>query len=573
MNELCSALRAPLTSLRDYDSFMIKPTINDRFGFFDKYTELNREHQNAALVAARAAMIGQIVSPCGTGKTRIQICLHVAKLIELALQQEYGVTAIASHRLALNRQLCDELVDVMVRCGLSFDVLCIGSDRLDTKKYYVKYAEHGYTPDTSRQLGSLSSKEIEKFIEQARELGRHVLVVSTYNSIDRLQNVGLIDLLTHDEAHNIVREDFTENIGKVKLNVAREYFFTATRKVRGQHDGMKNIDFYGELLIDIKAQDMLNKGEIACPRIHSVGGANDETTSVYNTHMLVKNTIEAFEKHKEHIRADSFNHDEIGAKIIVGCVGIQEMNEIYNYPEFKEWAAKANVPCFSISSRGGGAECYVNGRKVSREEFFMELNGLSDAEDALIFNVDMLSEGIDLPAITGVMPMRNLDTIKLIQLLGRALRLTKRDRTRLYSGEIVPGDYHKYVKPYGHLILPKHLNSCNEFERMKEIVRDIYVEYGTPIEELVIQDKYIKPVPNDLDSMIARDLDGGKDYQLQHTVMDVVAGVSEYVLNKITANDRRAYLGAEEISAVPYVQPGTTEVHNMIQHLLAKHGA
>ena len=145
---------------------------------------------------------------------------------------------IASHRLALNRQLCDELTEVMIRCGLSFDVPCIGLDRLDTRKYYAKYVKEGYTPNTSRQLGLLNQKEIEDFVAKARQLGRHVLVVSTYNSIDRLQNVGSIDRITDDEAHNTVREDFTHNIQQVKLNVAREYFFTATRKVIAEHGGM-----------------------------------------------------------------------------------------------------------------------------------------------------------------------------------------------------------------------------------------------------------------------------------------------------------------------------------------------
>ena len=466
---MISALRERLTSLSDLRRVLITPTTNDRFDYFDKYVSCNREHQNNALLATNKANIGQIISPCGTGKTRIQICLHVATMIEAARRNECVVSVIASHRLALNRQLCDELADVMIHCGLSFDILCIGSDRLDTKKYYVKYAKEGYTPATSNRLGSLSSKEIEEFIANARKLGRHVLVVSTYNSIDRLQYAGKIDLITHDESHNTVREDFTDNISKVKINTEREYFFTATQKNRGSNDGMKDAEFYGEVLINIKAQDMLEKGEIVCPRIHSVGGANDETTSIYNTHMLAKNTVEAFLRHKEHIKADSCFHDEIGAKIIVGCVGIQEMNEIYNFPEFKNFALENRIPCFAISSRGGGAECYVNWKKVTREEFFTALNDLSDAEDALIFNVDMLSEGIDLPAITGVMPMRNLDVIKLIQLLGRALRLTKADRMRLYRGEISPDDYEKYVKPYGHLILPRHLNSCNEFERMIKI--------------------------------------------------------------------------------------------------------
>jgi hypothetical protein len=548
--DYCTALREPLNSLRDFDRLLVKQEGN-RFDYFSKYCDDNREHQNLARAAASTATIGQIISPCGTGKTRIQICLHVGGMIELSLKKECGVFVIASHRLALNRQLCDELAGVIIKCGLPIDILTIGSDRSDSKKYYAKYAKEGYTPDTSNQHGTLSAEECQTFIAQSKKLGRHVLVVSTYNSIDRLSNVGTIDLVTHDEAHNTVRLDFTNNILKIKDNILREYFFTATRKVADNNGGMNDASFYGSSkpLIDILPQDMLEKGEIACPRIHSVGGANEETTNTYDTPMLVKNTIEAFQEHKKWIKFDAFSPDDIGAKIIIGCEGIKEMENIYNYPSFRQFALANKVACFAISSKGGGAECYFNYQlnsdrpnKVSREEFFTALNSLSDAEDALIFNVDMLTEGIDLPTITGVMPMRNLGVIKLIQLIGRALRLTKTDRQRLYSNQIVPGDYKQYVKPYGHLILPRHLNSCNEYARMKEIVERIYAEYKSPIEEMVIQDKFNDQDSDDLNSMIRPDLEGGKDYTLHHNIMDVVSSVYETCINKMRSQDRKNHL-------------------------------
>ena len=43
----------------------------------------------------------------------------------------------------------------------------------------------------------------------------------------------------------------------------------------------------------------------------------------------------------------------------------------------------------------------------------------------MIFHYDILSEGIDVPGITGVCLMRNLGLAKLLQTIGRAVRLFK----------------------------------------------------------------------------------------------------------------------------------------------------
>ena len=151
---------------------------------------------------------------------------------------------------------------------------------------------------------------------------------------------------------------------------------------------------------------------------------------------------------------------------LVGCDGIKEMIRIYNDPALQIFST--NMKFFAISSDGG----YVNGNPCSKEDFFIKLNDLSDAEDAIILNVDMLTEGIDLPSITGVMPFRNLGLTKLIQLIGRALRLHKMDRAKLYSNEIKPQDHASYVKPYGWLVVPQHLAAINHFEEMIAITKD-----------------------------------------------------------------------------------------------------
>lgn len=486
--------------------------------YFDQYQEHHRQHQLEALIAAHQADKGQIISPCGTGKTRVQISLHVQGMIDLLNDFEYGVFVIASHRLSLNRQLLDQLIDVAVRCGLPFDILYLGSDhRTDLNKYYVKYHSIGYKPEVSRHLISTNAKEIEAFVQQSRDLFRNVIIASTYDSFATLKNIGTINLLTADESHNTIQRDFTHNLSLVKDNILKQYYFTATRKVAGETGGMNDVQFYGPVLIDISPKDMLQRGEITCPKLHVIDGKDDQTTNTGNTDMLVKNTLEAYQKHRVMVKQYSVSPDSLGAKLLVGCNSIEEMERIYKDDVLKA-LLEGQVQVFAISSDG----CYANWEHCSKEQFFTQLNALPDTQEALIFNVDMLTEGIDLPSITGVMPLRNLGLTKLIQMVGRALRLNLLDRTKLYGDTLIPGDYQQYVKPYGYVIIPRHLSSIDENAKMIGMVRDFYKEYGTKPEELVIQEKFIDHQPESLESMLPFNFKGGKDYELEHTEMSLI---------------------------------------------------
>ena len=514
-----------LTSLRDFTPRIFKAD----FTVFDRYRKANRQHQIDAIAAAQQATRGQIICPCGCGKTIIQICLHIDAMITKCAQNKTGVYGIVSHRLGLNRQLRDEFVDVAIKCGIPFDILCIGSDRGDTSKYYAKYAGLGYSPKVSRHLTSLNQKEIEEFAAETQKLGRHLFVVSTYHSIDRLKDIGEIDLITYDEAHNIIRSDFTCNIQQIKGNARREYYFTATRKVKDHNGGMDDEDFFGTVLFDFKPQDALKRGEIACPRIQLATGHNNEKTNNANIAMLVKSISEAFFHHKHHVKQVSFNPSYIGAKVIVGCNGIEEMKNIYSHPAFRN--EFRNIKHFAISYK----DAYFMGTKISNEEFFTRMRALKDNEDAIIFNVDILGEGIDLPCITGVMPLRNLGQTKLIQLFGRTLRLLNIDRQRLYAGTLIPGDYKNYVKPYGSIIMHEHISTLNEHKEMEQMLLDVYEEYKSPVEQMIIQDKYIDITPEDLKSIIPHKISDGKTYDLDHSILDIISAVNKRILDRKTS--------------------------------------
>jgi predicted helicase len=520
------------SKLSDYKPNNYKQNLD----YFNTYKLNHRQHQRAALLATAGFDVGQVLSPCGTGKTRIQISLHVQSMIDLFLANSSGIHVIASHRLALNTQLLDELVHVATNTGLPFDVLYIGSYKSDLSKYYTKYFSLGYTPKVSRHLISTNKQEITDFLLKSQELNRNVIVASTYHSFNLLDSVESIQLVTFDEAQNTLSDDFKANIEAVKPVILNQFYFTATRKVRGDDGGMNDKTFYGDVLYDAPPKLMLTEGEIACPKLHIIDGEEDKTFQTTNTHMLVKNTIEAFVKHKDLVKSKSASPEDIGAKLLISANGIEEMERISFEPVLAAFAQINKIKIFAISSDG----CHINGNKCSgRNEFFIKLKALEDPEDALIFNVDILTEGIDLPSITGVMPLRNLPPNKLIQLNGRCLRLHKKDRAKLYAGDIIPGNYKTYIKPYGYLIIPRHMASLNEHQAMIDIVRAIMKEYETPAEELVIQEKYIDPNNEVLESMIKKEFSGGSDYDLIHTEQTIVdeAELQQFRIDLASLND------------------------------------
>lgn len=506
------------------------PYYTKNFGYFDRYLSNHRPHQIEAFWKALESNKGQIISPCGTGKTRIQASIHVQEMIRLNQNYDCGIFVIASHRLSLNRQLLNQVVDVAVNCGLPFDVLYVGSFKCDLNKYYTKYHHLGYGPRVSRHLASTNPKAIENFIQRARDEFRNVIVASTYDSFVCLKNIGLINITTYDEAHNTTQNDFKKNILEVKPNIMAEYYFTATRKIAGVDGGMNDKDFYGDILYDACPRLMLAAGEIVCPRLHRIKSQEGETTNATNTDMLIKNTIEAYRRHRQYVKRVSCDPDKIGAKLLIGCDGIVEMKRIYNDPTLKLFAS--TMQAFAISSEGS----YVNWEPCTKEEFFTKLNDLSDTEDAIIFNVDMLTEGIDLPSITGVMPLRNLGQTKLIQLIGRALRLHKLDRDNLYNTQLSPCDYTNYVKPYGYLVIPEHLASIDHYGEMIKIAGLFYSEYGTKAEQLLIDEKFIDHQPNELKSMIPFNFDSGKNYDLEHSESDLIDEINLHRLKEDLAN-------------------------------------
>lgn len=495
---------------------------------YNEYLKNHRPHQDTAVGSIHDHSNGTVTLPTGTGKTRIQIDCHVYDMLAKSEANETGVYVIGAHRLLLCKQLMDELQELCFACHLPVNVLYVGSARHDDKVVYDEYFSQGVNANTFESTYTTQRNEVEAFWKKTKAQGRHLIVVSTYHSFNKLSAIESIDICTYDEAHTTISEDFTKHILEVMPHIKRNYFFTATRKVYGDDGGMNNKDVYGEVICDISPREMIKAGEITMPRIHvmkldDMAVPKGMVVSNKNEWMLVKTVIEGFVEHKARLKADSADPDSVGAKLLVSCKGSDELALVQNNAFFQQWCTDNGVHVFSYSTRFGSWQNFKE--DVNRNHVYNEMCTLKDYDNAILLHIDILAEGINLPSLTGVMLLRHLNVAKLLQTLGRALRLMKEDRRRLYEGSIKPNERDKYVKPYAYLLLPIHFEGMEaSSEEMKRTIQTVVQTYDSPVEEFLpleefeaLKNQYLGSV-TDAKKIAKRQ----KDYPLLHVIEDII---------------------------------------------------
>lgn len=520
---------------------------------FSDWAVFHRPHQLYAISEIDAGHPrGQVVIPTGTGKTRVQIHIHIEDMIKTLKCGNNGVYVIGAHRLLLCKQLMDELQDLCLRIGIPINALYIGSAVHDEKDVYEKYYKHGVGRDTYRSAYTTSGSQVKKFYDKTKEEHRNLIVVTTYHSFDKLKHIDSINICTYDEAHVTTEIRFFNNIASVVPRIKRNYFFTATRKISGEDGGMNFKDLYGEILSAIPPTTMIEVGEIVKPKIHTIYLEDGRTGEVSKRDelMLIKTVQEAYLEHRKYLKNDSAYPDLIGAKLLVSARGSYEIGLIQKNMDFRAWCSDNKIKVFSFSSEHGSYEDFV--RASNRNNVYESMRSMEDTVDAILFHIDILTEGVDLPSITGILLLRHLNNIKLFQSLGRALRLLKKDRERLYAKKLLPQNRDQFIKPYAYLILPTHFQEMDESsEEMKASLIEVIEHYGIPTEEFLLPEEYDCLSNEYLDPVTQRELieKRNKTYPLAHAI-------TELVINKFKCS----------------LPSDTTERYNLLMNLFDKLG-
>jgi hypothetical protein len=231
----------------------------------------------------------------------------------------------------------------------------------------------------------------------------------------------------------------------------RRYFFTATPHHTDSERsvGMNNEEYFGKVLYNESPAALIDKGEMVRTRMHLVDFEDGRHGDYADGYAIV----DAFIQHA--------SMTNVGAKmLVVAKDGSDHLDMIAGHEDIMRLQSiRPKLRIFDISSKFGGR---VNGEEVGREVFLETLRSLQDEDEAIIIHHSILTEGIDVPGITGVMPLINMKKSKFCQTNGRATRLHPNDRAKLYGGMITPEQLDWMIKPNSWLIIPVYADDAEE---------------------------------------------------------------------------------------------------------------
>tara|TARA_R110000764_G_scaffold24605_1_gene59435 strand:- start:1763 stop:3190 length:1428 start_codon:yes stop_codon:yes gene_type:complete len=380
------------------------------------------DHQKEMVAAATESQRGIIQAPTGAGKTFVQAGIVAEELkkggfrVVLVKTPRIGLTNQVSKEYTdfLNQQSLDmEMFNLLVHSGNSIEIeLEEGLDldqHLEAMELIDKYA------DATTSTGELTNR-----LEQARELNIPFILYTTYHStpkvINTLDRLGIIPTLCmNDEAHYLVREDFA-TIFELTRPI-REYFFTATLKTTKANggNGMNNVEKFGELIYSMGIQEAIEQNLILSilPKVLRTNSTDAEQLQVDNA---------AGEAILTSYRELEERFTDLGAKLLVSVRGAKQIEDFLGSDEYTE-LRNAEVNILTVHSKSELTT--YNGDTISRE-YFDKLKrdlGNNAAERLIIIHYDILSEGIDVPGLLGVLILRNMNEAKFLQTLGRAVRI------------------------------------------------------------------------------------------------------------------------------------------------------
>jgi len=346
-----------------------------------------RPHQERGVAAMAEHNKGQVIVPTGGGKT--------LKMIYDALRQLQSETpqtiVVVAPRILLAEQLSSEFLEFITNANVF----------------------HVHSGETHHE-SSTRPREIRNWVDANAD--SHKLIVTTYNSLSRLQVAEIdVDTIYFDEAHNSVQRHFFPATEHFAANAKRCYFFTATRKtsLTPSKPGMNDVDVYGNIICRVSAPELVDGGYIIAPKI-------------------VAKKFDVLAPKQVTAECDSGNLtetlDDIDCKKILVCV--KSAKQLINLMSHTDCASQLHQRGYSylyITSKTGAI---IDGKKVNREVFFDTLNswGRDPNKKFVCLHRSILSEGINVSELEAVVFLRNMDVIEMTQTIGRVLRLGGKEK-------------------------------------------------------------------------------------------------------------------------------------------------
>lgn len=414
---------------------------------------LLRNHQNRSIAAMETASKGILQCPTGGGKTMMAI----SDLNRRLNASQTPITAIVvSPRLLLCNQLCDEYLQ-----------------EIDTKNVHIMHVHSGDT----HHFSSTKPNAIALFNNTARTAGEHVIIFTTYHSLERIIDAGIdVEVSYFDEAHNSTSKKFFPTTAIISEMSDNCYFFTATPRInKNPHGrGMNNVMVYGKVLENITAQELIETGSIIPPQI-----------VVHEQPMVARTKSNAADCDSNTVLDIIDNLDvDAGQKILVAAPSSKIIWGMVASTTMLEELSQRGYEVLHITAKHGA---YVNKTKVNREVFFDTLTawGKDANRKFVVFHYSILSEGMNVPGLTHCVLLRNLNIIEMAQTIGRVIRMNVNDAQDIADGKLTAGDVGNYRKPFGYVTVPVYGNYGAQTQRRLQAVVDCIFVKGVPATSII----------------------------------------------------------------------------------------
>jgi superfamily II DNA or RNA helicase len=394
-------------------------------------------YQQRALDAVQKAIRGSVYIPTGGGKTVVMMEDARQRVLN---GKEPMTFVVVAPRILLANQLCSEFEQYL-------------------KEQNIAYM-HVHSGETHHQ-SSTRPAVIAEYNDTAIGSGKHQFIFTTYNSIGRVNEAEInIDVVYFDEAHHCVKPSNFVGIAHTSAVAENAYFFTATPKFNNSKESMNNTDVYGNNIISIPAQELIEAGSIIPPRVVP-----------YEAETIRTKENAPFVDAENIVGILSEIDEDTVPKVLVAAPSTKVIWAMFTESDLLQQLNDMGYTIMHITSKHGA---YIDKTKVSREVFFEKMSefGADPDKKFIVFHYSILSEGINVQGLTHCIMLRNLPLIEMAQTVGRVIRMHRDDRQAIAEGKMQPGEFAFYKKPFGTITIPVNNNYGDKIARQLQTVVD-----------------------------------------------------------------------------------------------------
>ena len=162
-------------------------------------------------------------------------------------------------------------------------------------------------------------------------------------------------------------------------------------------------------------------------------------------------------------------------RVLITCPSTRVMMDLLTLTDFMNELVANGYELFQITSKLGA---FHNKTKLKRGDFLKRIDEYGEQNKKfVVLHYSILTEGWSNNSIQSSIFMRSQTLGATVQNIGRSLRLGYSDIQRINAGELTPGDYANYDKPYGNIVIPVYENIGSKIEEQVDfVINEVFVQ-------------------------------------------------------------------------------------------------